>query len=109
VPDLLRDARDLPAFLLSSFMGDQQLARDAAVAGLGERDAARSALGRLVLKRALLLVLLLDSVASQPKLPPGAPLLFRVDSPVKSSAQVRGQPIPQIGACDVVVQMLGGL
>ncbi|KAL6784966.1 hypothetical protein ACKKBG_A01865 [Auxenochlorella protothecoides x Auxenochlorella symbiontica] len=43
-------------------------------------------LGRLALKRILLLVLLLDRAAERQDLEPGLPLLFLVDAPHKSSA-----------------------
>ena len=46
-------------------------------------------LGQLVLKRFLLLVLLLDKAAAAGDLPPGVPLLFRLDAPIKSSSEVR--------------------
>lgn len=45
-------------------------------------------MGEVVLKRFLLMVLLLDQVATSGCLPAKAPLLFRIDSPIKSSAQV---------------------
>ena len=50
------------------------------------------ALSKLVLKRFLLLVALLDRAAQLPALPGGAPLLFRVDAKLKASAQVGWQP-----------------
>ncbi len=43
-------------------------------------------LSKLILKRFLLLVLLLDTVNSQAQLPRHAPLLFRIDAQIKSSA-----------------------
>ena len=48
----------------------------------------QAALAKLVLKRFLLLVALLDRAVAQPSLPSGVPLLFRPDSKLKSSAQV---------------------
>jgi hypothetical protein len=45
-------------------------------------------LGRLVLKRFLLMVLLLDRAATDARLPPSVPLLFRRNAPHKSSVQV---------------------
>lgn len=49
-------------------------------------------LGQLVLKRFLLLVLLLEKAVGGAGMPAGLPLLFRLDAPVKSSAQVgRGE------------------
>jgi abnormal spindle-like microcephaly-associated protein len=45
-------------------------------------------LGKLILKHFLLLVLLLDTVNTQVQLPRHAPLLFRIDSPIKSSADI---------------------
>ena len=58
------------------------------------RPALQVALSKLVLKRFLLLVALLDRAAQLPggALPGGAPLLFRVDAKLKASAQVGWQP-----------------
>ena len=55
-------------------------------------------MGMVVLKRFLLLVLLLDKVASYMALPGKTPLLFRIDSTIKSSGQVRMQ-LPFISIC----------
>ena len=48
-------------------------------------------LGRLVLKRLLLLALLLDVAAEHPARPAGTPLLFRRGQPLKSSAAAVAQ------------------
>jgi hypothetical protein len=45
-------------------------------------------LGKLVLKRFLLLVLLLDRAMLSGTLPAGTPLLFRLNSPAKTSSEV---------------------
>jgi len=45
-------------------------------------------LGQLVLKRFLLLVLLLEKAATSGDLPPGVPLLFKLNSSIKSSTEV---------------------
>jgi hypothetical protein len=49
----------------------------------------QASLAKLVLKRFLLLTALLDKALSAASLPSGAPLLFRKDSQLKASAQVR--------------------
>lgn len=49
-------------------------------------------LGRLVLKRFLLLVLLLDRAAMSDKIPHSAPLLLRPDGVCKKSEQVKLLP-----------------
>ena len=46
-------------------------------------------LGQLILKRFLLFVLLLERLATSGTLPPDVPLMFRLDSPIKSSKEVR--------------------
>jgi hypothetical protein len=46
-------------------------------------------LGQLILKRFLLFVLLLERMAVSGLLPPNVPLMFRLDSPIKSSQEVR--------------------
>jgi hypothetical protein len=46
-------------------------------------------LNKLVMKRFLLLVLLLDKAAQLPTLPASAPLLFQTTSKIKTSSQVR--------------------
>ena len=46
-------------------------------------------LGQLILKRFLLFVLLLERLATSSTLPPDVPLMFRLDSPIKSSKEVR--------------------
>lgn len=51
-------------------------------------DGLQVELGQLVLKRFLLLVLLLEKAATAGDLPPGVPLLFKLNSPIKSSAEV---------------------
>lgn len=51
----------------------------------------QDSLGQLFLGRSLLLVLLLDRMASRPDLPGRVPPLFRHDAPLKRSAQVAGQ------------------
>ncbi len=48
-------------------------------------------LGRLVLKRLLLLALLLDTAAEHPARPASAPLLFRRAQPLKSTAAAVAQ------------------
>lgn len=50
--------------------------------------AAQEAVNRLALRRILALVLLLDGAAMAPEAPANAPLLFRTDASVKSSAEV---------------------
>lgn len=77
-------AADLAPFLRDHFFKDPHLAKQHP----GTGKAYWAALARLVLKRFLLLAALLDRVAALPTLPPGAPLLFRRDSKLKSSAQV---------------------
>lgn len=54
------------------------------------RSPQQDLLGRLALKRILLLVLLLDRAAERQDLEPGMPLLFQIDAPHKSSASVSG-------------------
>ena len=46
-------------------------------------------LGQLILKRFLLFVLLLERLATSGQLPANVPLMFRLDSPIKSSKEVR--------------------
>ncbi len=46
-------------------------------------------LGQLILKRFLLFVLLLERLATSSTLPSDVPLMFRLDSPIKSSKEVR--------------------
>ena len=48
----------------------------------------QTALGQVVLKRFLLLLLLLDKAVELPALPKGVPLLFCVDRDIKSSREV---------------------
>ena len=45
-------------------------------------------LGQLILKRFLLFVLLLERLATSDLLPPNVPLMFRLDSTIKSSREV---------------------
>lgn len=78
-------AADLAAFMRDNFFKDPQLARQHP----GSGKAYWVALARLVLKRFLLLAALLDRAAQLPTLPPAAPLLFRRESKLKTSVQVR--------------------
>ncbi len=48
----------------------------------------QAALGQVVLKRILLLLLLLDKAVELPALPKGVPLLFCVQHDIKSSREV---------------------
>eukprot|EP00887_Chlorella_sp_A99_P006848 scaffold2.g6848.t1 len=81
---------DLDAFAREHFMRDPSLARAHVPRGSNGiyPSAYWAELGRLVLKRFLLLVALLDRVASLPALPTGTPLLFRPNSRLKSSADM---------------------
>ncbi|KAL4423889.1 hypothetical protein ABPG75_001190 [Micractinium tetrahymenae] len=82
--DAPASAADLAAFVRDRFMKDPQLAKQHSTTS----KAYWVALARLVLKRFLLLAALLDRAVALPSLPGAAPLLFRVDSKIKGSAQV---------------------
>ncbi|KAI8475158.1 MAG: hypothetical protein J3K34DRAFT_517600 [Monoraphidium minutum] len=82
---------ELRAFLLEHFLGDEDLARESAAArGAAHYDTAEywRDLGEIIVKRFLLLALLLDRVAaaaSDAHAP--VPLLFGVDSTIKSTGE----------------------
>ncbi|KAK9814207.1 hypothetical protein WJX72_002306 [[Myrmecia] bisecta] len=81
----------LHAFMLERFLNDPELARqhafNAGIDGLYPPEYWVE-LGRVVLKRFLLLVLLLDRAVLGPRLPPAVPLLFQRKALIKSSAAV---------------------
>ena len=63
----------------------------------------QTALGQVVLKRILLLLLLLDKAVELPALPKGVPLLFCVQRNIKSSREVwclqHSPCLPMVVAC----------
>ncbi|GBF95503.1 hypothetical protein Rsub_07853 [Raphidocelis subcapitata] len=82
---------ELRAFLVEHFLGDKDLARESEAArGAAhyDTDSYWRDLGELTVKRFLLLALLLDRVASDARAARApVPLLFRVDSTIKSSGE----------------------
>ncbi|KAG2492393.1 hypothetical protein HYH03_009339 [Edaphochlamys debaryana] len=75
----------LRAFIAEHLLADAELA--ARFRGTAFKADFWEALGALVLGRSLLLLLLLDRMATSSSLPPGTPSLFRGDAAVKSSEQ----------------------
>ena len=99
-------AADLAAFVRDRFLKDPQLAKQHPPSS----KAHWTALARLLVKRFLLLAALLDRVAALPSLPAGAPLLFRPDARLKSSAQALTDFLtPRVAGEGDVARTLGRL
>lgn len=79
-------ADQLQCFIQKHFLNDDDL--QAEFASGHRKNELWPELGRMILKRFLLLALLLDHTISQSPLPRGTPLLFKVDAKIKSSAEV---------------------